>query len=77
MSAELDISPIAVQNPSQSLNPADRANEAGLFSAFTSYLSSYANDEPPEPSDEELESTLCTVDCVNTCSIEEIFSNIM
>jgi hypothetical protein len=35
-----------------------------LLSAFTSYLSSYAADDPPEPSDEELDNTLCTVDCV-------------
>ncbi|EHL00147.1 hypothetical protein M7I_3912 [Glarea lozoyensis 74030] len=51
--------------------------EAGIFSAFTSYISSYAADDPPEPSDEELESTLCTVDCVNACSMGDVFANVV
>lgn len=53
-----------------------KQNEAGFFSAFTSYISSYAADDPPEPSDEELESTLCTVDCVNQCHMGDVFANI-
>ncbi|KAK9450275.1 uncharacterized protein V1518DRAFT_440749 [Limtongia smithiae] len=50
--------------------------DGGLLSTLSSYLSSYAVDGPPEPTDEELESTLCTVDCVNSCSMSEIFDNI-
>ena len=54
-----------------------KAAEVGLFSAFTSYISSYAADDPPEPSEEELESTLCTVDCVNACHMGDVFANVM
>ena len=74
--AELDIAPIPLQPPSQVVDRDGRSNETGLLSAFTSYLSSYAADDPPEPSDEELDNTLCTVDCVTACSIPEILTNI-
>lgn len=34
------------------------------------------NDEPPEPNDQEIESTLCTVDSINACRFEEILGNV-
>ncbi|OJD27159.1 hypothetical protein ACJ73_01445 [Blastomyces percursus] len=76
MKPRLDTPPIPLQPPSQIIDRDGRGNDSGLLSAFTSYLSSYAADDPPEPSDEELENTLCTVDCVNACSIPEVLSNI-
>lgn len=76
ITAELDISPIPLQPPSQVVDRDRSGNESGLLSAFTSYLSSYAADDPPEPSDEELDNTLCTVDCVTACSIPDILNNI-
>lgn len=76
LKSELDIPPIPLQPPSHVVDRDGRENEAGLLSAFTSYLSSYAADDPPEPSDEELENTLCTVDCVTACSISDVFGNI-
>ena len=47
------------------------------MSTFSSFLSSYAADDPPEPSEEELESTLCTVDCVDSCPMDKIFSRVL
>ncbi|PQE10189.1 Sec7 domain-containing protein [Rutstroemia sp. NJR-2017a WRK4] len=76
-SGSMEIGPIPLQNPSQVIDRGAKSNDIGLFSAFTSYISSYAADDPPEPSDEELESTLCTVDCVNACFMGDIFANIM
>ncbi|KAL5341571.1 hypothetical protein BJX70DRAFT_40933 [Aspergillus crustosus] len=76
LNADLDISPIPLQTPSQIVDRDGRAGETGLLSAFTSYLSSYAADDPPEPSDEELDNTLCTVDCVSACSIDDLLSNV-
>lgn len=73
--SKLDIPPISLQPPSQVVDRDRQQNETGLLSAFTSYLSSYAADDPPEPSDEELDNTLCTVDCVKACSINEILTN--
>lgn len=73
----IDIPPIPLQNPSQVIDRGQKQNESGLFSAFTSYISSYAADDPPEPSDEELESTLCTVDCVNACYMGDVFANVV
>jgi brefeldin A-resistance guanine nucleotide exchange factor 1 len=54
----------------------DKAGDVGLFSAFTSYVSSVMNDEPPEPNDQEIESTLMTVDCITDCRFEEILGNV-
>ncbi|KAG5953945.1 hypothetical protein E4U53_006482 [Claviceps sorghi] len=68
---------IPLQMPSQVIDRATRTTETGFFSAFTSYISSYAADDPPEPSEEELESTLCTVDCINSCNMENIFQDIL
>ena len=73
----LDIPRIPLQSPSQVIDRGQKASETGLLSAFTSYLSSYAADDPPEPSDEEIESTLCTVDCINACFLGDLFSNVM
>ncbi|KAJ5677977.1 uncharacterized protein N7477_003610 [Penicillium maclennaniae] len=57
ITAELDISPIPLQPPSQVID---------LMPPMT----------PPEPSDEELDNTLCTVDCVTACAIPDILNNI-
>ncbi|ROT34831.1 Sec7 domain-containing protein [Sodiomyces alkalinus F11] len=70
------ITSIPLQTPSQVIDRASKTADTSFFSAFTSYISSYAADEPPEPSDEELESTLCTVDCVNSCDMGVVFANI-
>ncbi|EPS36024.1 hypothetical protein H072_10526 [Dactylellina haptotyla CBS 200.50] len=72
----LDLPPIPLRNPSHVIERRNVSKDAGLFSTLSNYLSSYAADDPPEPSDEELESTLCTVDCVNSCYLGDIFANI-
>ncbi|KAK3323543.1 hypothetical protein B0T19DRAFT_207800 [Cercophora scortea] len=72
----LPLPPIPVQNPSQVIDRAAKQNETGFFSSLFSSISSYAADEPPEPSDEELESTLCTVDWINHCQMGDVFANI-
>lgn len=75
---ELDIPAIPLQPPTVVVErPQQASKDVGLFSTLSSYLSSYANDEPPEPSEEELECTLCTVDCINSCGLGDIFRNIM
>jgi brefeldin A-resistance guanine nucleotide exchange factor 1 len=73
----MEIPAIPLQNPSQVIDRGQKPSEAGIFSAFTSYISSYAAGDPPEPSDEELESTLCTVDCVNACYMGDVFANVV
>lgn len=72
----VDLPPIPLQSPGQVIDRGNKQAESGFFSAFTSYISSYAADDPPEPSDEELESTLCAIDCVNACHVGDIFANI-
>lgn len=71
----IDLPPIPLQTPAQVIDRGLKAAEAGLFSALTSYVSSFANDEPPEPSDQEIEYTLCTTDCINASALDEVFYN--
>ncbi|KAK9770576.1 putative SEC7 domain-containing protein [Seiridium cardinale] len=75
-SERLPIPAIPLQTPSQVIDRGAKSAETGLFSALSSYISSYAADDPPEPSAEELESTLVTVDCVNACHMGDVFGNI-
>lgn len=75
-SERLPIPAIPLQPPSQVIDRGAKAVDTGLFSALSSYISSYAADDPPEPSSEELESTLATVDCVNACHIDDVLENI-
>ncbi|CAK7562594.1 MAG: GDP/GTP exchange factor for ARF [Sporothrix epigloea] len=75
-SGVMDLPSIPLQSPGQVIDRGTKQNESGFFSAFTSYISSYAADDPPEPSDEELESTLSAIDCVNSCHVGDVFSNI-
>ncbi|KAH7068903.1 hypothetical protein BKA63DRAFT_477540 [Paraphoma chrysanthemicola] len=67
---------IPLQNPAQIIDRAERPADTGIFASLTSYVSSFANDEPPEPSDQEIEYTLCTVDTVKECHFEDILANI-
>ena len=75
--ALLDLPQIPIQSPSQVINRTERPSESGLFQSFTSYLTSYAADDPPEPSDEELSDTLCTVDCIGACPLDSIYANLL
>lgn len=75
ISSNENLTPIPLQSPAQVIERSERA-EGGLFSAFTSYVSSFANDEPPEPSEQEIEYTLCTIDCITACSFDQFFQNI-
>lgn len=54
----------------------EKSTDVGLFSAFTSYVSSVMNDDPPEPNGQEIEATLCAVDCISACRFEEILGNV-
>ncbi|KAI0908907.1 Sec7-domain-containing protein [Ustulina deusta] len=74
--AHLKLPKIPVHTPSQVIDRAAKAADTGLFSALSSYISSYAADDPPEPSAEEVESSLSTADCIKACHLEDIFANI-
>ena len=70
-----DLGAIPLQPPSQVIDRDGRLGESGIFSTFTSYLSSYAADDPPEPSEEELENTLSSVDCVKACQPDRVLEH--
>jgi brefeldin A-resistance guanine nucleotide exchange factor 1 len=67
---------IPLQPPVQVIDRAERQNEGGLFSTLSSYVSSFTNDEPPEPSEQEIENTLCAIDCIKTCGIDDLLARL-
>ncbi|KAI2640805.1 hypothetical protein GGS26DRAFT_539852 [Hypomontagnella submonticulosa] len=75
-SGKLRLPKIPLHTPSQVIDRAAKTAETGLFSALSSYISSYAADDPPEPSAEEVESSLSTADCIKACDLESVFANI-
>ncbi|RCH92537.1 GDP/GTP exchange factor for ARF, partial [Rhizopus stolonifer] len=65
----------------KSPKPAKQTNrrDGSLLSTLSSYLlSPYSSDETyyRDPTEEEVESTMCAVDCVAACKLEELFSDI-
>lgn len=72
-----DLGPIPLQPPSQVIDKDGKLAENGLFSTFTSYLSSYAADDPPEPSEEEMENTLATVECIKASNVAVVMRNLL
>ncbi|KAF2396554.1 Sec7-domain-containing protein [Trichodelitschia bisporula] len=76
VSNHLDVPPIPLQPPAQVIERGERQNEGGLFSIVSSYVSSFASDEPPEPSELEIENTLCAVDCISQCGLDGFFARL-
>lgn len=71
-SRRLGLDPIPLQTPTHVIDRADKPTDGGFISSFFSTISSYTADDPPEPSEEELEYAMTTVDCVNNCHIEDL-----
>ncbi|KAM9910565.1 hypothetical protein OXX69_004370 [Metschnikowia pulcherrima] len=69
---KLKLAPLAKVKPSFVIQKVKPLKESGLLSTFSSFLKGYS-DEPPEPSDQEIESTLSTIDCVQSLNIPAIF----
>lgn len=72
---ELGLDPIPTAAASSAIIAPQQSN-ASLFTTLSSYLTSYAADEPPEPSEQEIDSTMCTLDCIQSCRLPEIFENL-
>ncbi|KAI0833949.1 hypothetical protein F5Y06DRAFT_280260 [Hypoxylon sp. FL0890] len=75
-SEKLKLPKIPLRTPSQVIDRAAKTADTGLLSALSSYISSYAAGDPPEPSAEEVESSLSTADCIKACDLESVFENI-
>ncbi|CDK24878.1 unnamed protein product [Kuraishia capsulata CBS 1993] len=61
--------------PEFQINRSQALKESGLFSTFSSYLKGLSDDRP-EPTDEEIESTLSTIDCIKSSSIVPLFGHV-
>ncbi|KAG0170045.1 GDP/GTP exchange factor for ARF [Apophysomyces sp. BC1015] len=69
--------PLKPKNPAPSRQQNRR--DGSLLSTLSAYLlAPYSNDETyrPDPTEEEVESTMCAVDCVVACRLEELFTDI-
>ncbi|KAL8765404.1 MAG: hypothetical protein Q9209_007510 [Squamulea sp. 1 TL-2023] len=74
LSRRLYLEPIPLSTPTHVVDRADKPADGGFIQSFFSTISSYTADDPPEPSEEELEYALMTVDCITNCHIEELLA---
>lgn len=72
---KLHLGPLPNVKPRYIINRSKPLNSTGLLSTFSSFLRGYS-DEPPEPTEQEIESTLSTIDCINSINIPSIFDSI-
>lgn len=75
------VSAIPMQ-PAASATPQLHRSDVGLLSALSSYLlTPYGQSSDSlagwEPTKDDIENTLCTMDCISSCKIDEIYSQIM
>src|SRR5579859_4901636 len=65
---------------SQPSRPAARS-DGGLLFTLSSYLmtpySSSSENLVPEATQSEVENTLCTIDCITSCRLDELYGEIM
>ena len=65
---------------SQPPQPQTRS-EGGLLSALSSYLmtpyGSSSDTLVPDATDSDVENTLCTMDCITSCRLDELYGQIM
>lgn len=56
-------------------------HDGGLLSALSSYLmtpyGSSSDNLVPDVTDADVENTLCTLDCVTSCRLDELYGQIM
>jgi brefeldin A-resistance guanine nucleotide exchange factor 1 len=69
---KIKLAPLSKVKPRYIINKAKPLNNSGLLSTFSSFLKGYS-DEPPEPTEQEIESALSTIDCVKSINISAIF----
>ena len=68
--------------PLRRSQPARQAPRSdGLLSALSSYLMTPYNSsteaQVPDATDADVESTLCTIDCITACRFDELYEQIM
>lgn len=74
--SSIALPPIPLRDPSQPEKRTERSTDTGIFSTLSYYMTSFASDEPPEPSQQEIEYTVVTVDTIEECRFEDILVNI-
>lgn len=72
---KVKLSPLAKVKPRYIIQGTKPLNNSGILSTFSSFLKGYS-DDPPEPTDQEIESTLSTIDCVRSINVPGIFDSV-
>ncbi|KAI5967367.1 GEA2 [Candida margitis] len=70
---KIQLGPLPKVPPVYVIKKAKVLNNSGLLSTFSSFLKGYS-DDPPEPTDIEIESTISTMDCLKSLNVANIFS---
>ncbi|CAN6628830.1 ARF guanine-nucleotide exchange factor 2 [Trichomonascus vanleenenianus] len=69
--------PLPKISPALTINKAKAGKDVGLFSALSSYLVGGNGSSDNEPTDEEIDATLNTIDCIKSCRIDEVLTKML
>lgn len=74
--AKLGVPLLPQAKPGHVVRQSKASKDTSLFSTLSSYIAGYA-DAIAEPTDEEIDATLSTVDCVNSCGVPEFLEGLL
>lgn len=71
----LELEPLMPPKGDYVINKDKITNEGGLLSTFSSYFKGLS-DDTPEPTEEEIESTLSTLECISSSGLSNLLRNV-
>ncbi|KAG8901826.1 GDP/GTP exchange factor for ARF [Tulasnella sp. 403] len=74
------VSAIPMQGSGPTAQSAVHRSDVGLLSALSSYLLTpygSSSDALAEPTQDDIQNTLCTMDCIASCKLDELYSQVM
>lgn len=72
---KLSLQPLPDVKPKFVIKKLKALRDSSLLSTFSSFLKGYS-DEPPEPTEKEIESSLSTIDCIKSVNVPGIFETV-
>lgn len=73
--AKVGLDKLELPKPKYELIRKNQANDTGILSTFSSYLKGLS-DDTPEPTEDEIDSTLSALECVKSSSIGTLFRDV-
>ncbi|QPG73474.1 hypothetical protein FOA43_000785 [Brettanomyces nanus] len=73
--SKLNLGKLTVPKAEYTLNRSNSLKDSSIFSTFSSYLKGLS-DDTPEPTEEEIECTMSTIECVKSSNLKDLFRSV-